>query len=84
MSNQTTSATQAKDRQYAQLAMSLNRLARSVGQTVDMFEHLQVDLDAMRTLAGLHAAQFMAAATQLSAGQVDDASASSPPNQSTR
>lgn len=51
------SATQAKERHYAQLANSLTRLSRSVGQTADLFEQLQIDLDSMRTLAALHAAQ---------------------------
>ncbi|THH15621.1 hypothetical protein EW146_g4885 [Bondarzewia mesenterica] len=60
-----TSATQAKERQYAQLANSLTRLSRSVGHTADLFEQLQVDLDSMRTLAALHAAQFIAVASEL-------------------
>ncbi|ETW78952.1 hypothetical protein HETIRDRAFT_453490 [Heterobasidion irregulare TC 32-1] len=59
------SATQAKERHYAQLANSLTRLSRSVGQTADLFEQLQIDLDSMRTLAALHAAQFMSVATRL-------------------
>jgi division protein CdvB (Snf7/Vps24/ESCRT-III family) len=57
MNSQNTSATQAKDRQYMQLSASLTRLSHAVGQTADLFEQLQVDLDAMRALAGLHAAQ---------------------------
>ena len=52
------SATQAKERQYVQLAASLTRLSRAIGQTAVLFEQLQVDLDAMRTLSGLHAAQY--------------------------
>lgn len=54
---QPTNATQAKDRLYAQLASSIKNMSRAVGQTADLFEQLQVDLDAMRTLAGTHAAQ---------------------------
>ena len=53
----TTRAAQAKERQYAQLAASLTRLSYAVGQTADLFELLRVDVDAMRTLSGLHAAQ---------------------------
>ncbi|TFK51678.1 hypothetical protein OE88DRAFT_1604795, partial [Heliocybe sulcata] len=52
-----TSATQAKDRHYAHLSASLIRLSHSIGQTADLFAALQVDLDAMRLLAGWHAAQ---------------------------
>jgi len=63
--NQPTSATQANDRLYAQLATSLKNMCRAVGQTADLFEQLQVDLDAMRTLAGIHAAQFMTVAAEL-------------------
>jgi len=33
-------------------------MSRAVGLTADLFEQLQVDLDAMRTLAGIHAAQL--------------------------
>ncbi|VDC06509.1 unnamed protein product [Peniophora sp. CBMAI 1063] len=64
------SAIQAKERQYAQLASSLTRLSRAIGQTSVLFEQLQVDLDAMRTLSGLHAAQFMTGVS-LSAGMRD-------------
>ena len=53
------SATQAKERQYVQLAASLTRLSRAIGQTAVLFDQLQVDLDAMRTLSGLHAAQYV-------------------------
>ncbi|KAF9218382.1 hypothetical protein BS17DRAFT_679030, partial [Gyrodon lividus] len=60
-----TGATQAKDRLYAQLAASLKNMLRVVGQTADLFEQLQNDLDAMRVLAGTHAAQFMTVATEL-------------------
>jgi hypothetical protein len=55
--SQPTSATQAKDRLYAQLATSLKNTSRTIGHTADLFEQLQLDLDAMRTLAGIHAAQ---------------------------
>ena len=54
------SATQAKDRLYAQLASSLKNMTRAVGQTADLMEQLQTDLDAMRVLAGTHAAQWVA------------------------
>jgi len=52
-----TNATQAKDRLYAQLASSLGRMSRAVGQTADLCEQLQVDLHAMRTFAALDAAK---------------------------
>ncbi|OJA09753.1 hypothetical protein AZE42_01479 [Rhizopogon vesiculosus] len=58
-------ATQAKDRLYGQLAASLKNMSRAVGQTADLFEQLQTDLDAMRVLAGTHAAQFMTVAAEL-------------------
>ncbi|KAF9245332.1 hypothetical protein BU15DRAFT_41242 [Melanogaster broomeanus] len=73
-----TGATQAKDRLYAQLAASLKNMSRVVGQTADLFEQLQNDLDAMRVLAGTHAAQFMTVATELNpepAGESDSTSA---------
>ncbi|KDQ61605.1 hypothetical protein JAAARDRAFT_190345 [Jaapia argillacea MUCL 33604] len=60
-----TSATQAKDRHYAHLASSLIRLNQAVGQTADLFEQLQIDLDAMRMLAGWHTAQFIAVASDV-------------------
>ncbi|KAG2141343.1 hypothetical protein DEU56DRAFT_796351 [Suillus clintonianus] len=50
-------ATQTKDRLYDQLAASLKNVSRAVGQTADLFEHLQTNLSAMRVLAGTHAAQ---------------------------
>ncbi|KAG1741535.1 uncharacterized protein EDB91DRAFT_1052765 [Suillus paluster] len=59
-------ATQAKDRLYGQLAANLKNMSRAVGQTADLFEQLQTDLDAMRVLAGTHAAQFMTVAAELS------------------
>ncbi|KAF8661310.1 hypothetical protein AX16_001408 [Volvariella volvacea WC 439] len=58
-------ATQAKDRLYAQLAGTLVRMTRSISYTADLLEQLQVDLDAMRTFAGLDAARFMAVAAEV-------------------
>lgn len=52
-----TSATQAKDRLYTQLASSLGRMSRAIAQTADLCEQIQVDLHAMRTFAGLDAAK---------------------------
>ena len=52
-----TNATQAKERLYFQLAGSLGRMSRAIGQTADLCEHLQVDLHAMRVFAGLDAAK---------------------------
>ncbi|EDR05643.1 uncharacterized protein LACBIDRAFT_302773 [Laccaria bicolor S238N-H82] len=60
-----TNATQAKERLYSQLAGSLGRMSRAIGQTADLCEHLQVDLHAMRVFAGLDAAKFMTVAAQL-------------------
>lgn len=51
------SAVQTKEKLYAQLAASLNRMSRAVSQTADLCEMLQVDLHAMRTFAGLDAAK---------------------------
>lgn len=51
-------AVQAKDRLYGQLAANLKNMSRAIGQTADLFEQLQADLDAMRVLAGTHAAQW--------------------------
>ena len=53
----TKSASQAKDRNYAHLSKSLARLSRAMSQTAGLFEQLHLDLDAMRTLAGIHGAQ---------------------------
>jgi len=72
--SQPTNATQAKDRLYAQLATSLKNMSRAVGLTADLFEQLQVDLDAMRTLAGIHAAQFMTVAAELNLDSGEQAS----------
>lgn len=52
-------ATQAKDRLYAQLASRLKNMSRAIGQSADLMEQLQNDLDAMRVLAGTHAAQWV-------------------------
>ncbi|KAH9946524.1 hypothetical protein B0H21DRAFT_693639 [Amylocystis lapponica] len=60
-----TNATQAKDRHYVQLSHSLTRLSNAVGHTADLCELLKLNLDAMRTLAASHAAQFMTVASQL-------------------
>jgi hypothetical protein len=57
--NAPTNATQAKDRLYSQLASSLTRMSRAIGQTADLCEQLQVDLYAMRTFAGLDAAKWV-------------------------
>ena len=54
-----TNATQTKERLYTQLAGSLGRMSRAVGQTADLCEQLQVDLHAMRVFAGLDAAKFV-------------------------
>ncbi|KAH9975885.1 hypothetical protein BGW80DRAFT_1159006, partial [Lactifluus volemus] len=59
------SASQAKDRNYAHLSKSLARLSRAMGQTAGLFEQLQLDLNATRTLAGIHSAQFMTVAAEL-------------------
>ncbi|KAF5355316.1 hypothetical protein D9758_006012 [Tetrapyrgos nigripes] len=58
----TTSATQAKDRLYAQLASSFGRMNRSLNRTSQLCEQLQVDLHSMRIFAGYDAAKFMAVA----------------------
>ncbi|EGN96644.1 hypothetical protein SERLA73DRAFT_184746 [Serpula lacrymans var. lacrymans S7.3] len=60
-----TNATQAKDRLYAQLSTSLKGMSRAVVQTADLLEQLQTDLDAMKMLAAIHAAQFMTVAAEL-------------------
>ena len=52
-----TSATQTKERLYSQLAGSIGRMSRAISHTADLFEQLQVDLQAMRTFAGLDAAK---------------------------
>ena len=52
-----TNATQRKERLYTQLAGSLGRMSRAIGQTADLCEQLQVDLHAMRVFAGLDAAK---------------------------
>ena len=55
----TTSATQAKDRNYMQLGHSLARLSRAVGQTADLCELMRTNLDAMKVLSATHAAQYV-------------------------
>ncbi|KAF9462968.1 hypothetical protein BDZ94DRAFT_1219125 [Collybia nuda] len=67
-----TNATQAKDRLYTQLAGSLGRMSRAIGQTADLCEQLQIDLHAMRTFAGLDAAKFMTVAAQLNPEEPDE------------
>ena len=57
--NVPTNATQTKERLYAQLALSLGRMSRAVSQTADLCEQLQVDLHAIRILAGLDAAKYV-------------------------
>jgi hypothetical protein len=52
-----TSATQAKERLYTQLAGSLGRMSRAISHTADLCEQLQVDLQAMRAFSGLDAAK---------------------------
>jgi len=47
------------------LSKSLAHLSRAVGQTADLFDQLRLDLDAMRTLAGIHSAQLMTVAAEL-------------------
>lgn len=54
-----TNATQTKERLYTQLAGSLGRMSRAIGQTADLCEQLQVDLQAMRVFAGLDAAKYV-------------------------
>jgi len=60
-----TSATQAKERLYSQLAGSLGRMSRAISRMADLNEQLQVDLQAMQTLSGLDAAKFMTVASLL-------------------
>ncbi|KAN0121195.1 hypothetical protein V8E52_003783 [Russula decolorans] len=59
------SASQAKERNYAHLSKSLARLSRAIGETAGLFEQLHLDLNALRTLAGIHSAQFMTVAAEL-------------------
>ncbi len=53
------SATQRKDRLYAQFAANLQRLKQVSTRTTDLTEVLQGDLDSMRVFAGIHAAQWV-------------------------
>jgi len=50
-----------------QLSHSLTRLSNAVGHTADLADLLKLNLDAMRTLAASHAAQFMTVASELNA-----------------
>ncbi|KAF8208386.1 hypothetical protein K438DRAFT_1813915 [Mycena galopus ATCC 62051] len=72
--NAPTNATQAKERLYSQLAGSLSRMSRTIGQTADLCQQLQTDLHAMRTFAGLDAAKLMTVAAKLNLedGDSDD------------
>ncbi|KAH9840114.1 uncharacterized protein C8Q71DRAFT_745860 [Rhodofomes roseus] len=65
MQAHTTNATQAKDRHYMQLSNSLARLSQAVGHTADLCELLKSNLDAMRTLASSHAAQYVSCIVEL-------------------
>lgn len=53
------SADIAKDKMYLQLYTNLKNMTRAVSHTGDLFTSLQADLDAMRTLAGQHAGQYV-------------------------
>ncbi|KIJ55352.1 hypothetical protein M422DRAFT_23950 [Sphaerobolus stellatus SS14] len=53
-------AGRAKTRHYQKLASEMKKFAEGVAETSALFAKLDDDLKAMRTLAGLHAAQFMA------------------------
>jgi len=53
-------AGRAKTRHYQKLASEMKRFADGVTETRTLFAKLEGDLESMRTLAGLHAAQFMA------------------------
>ncbi|KAF8492492.1 hypothetical protein JB92DRAFT_3147452 [Gautieria morchelliformis] len=53
-------AGRAKTRHYQKLASELKKFSENVGETRNLFTKLEADLLSMRTLAGLHAAQFMA------------------------
>ncbi|TDL23662.1 hypothetical protein BD410DRAFT_802459 [Rickenella mellea] len=67
-------ANQRKDRLYAQLASNLKLLKQNAARTTDLAECLQEDLLAMRTFAGVHAAQFMTVASSLETRTVGDQS----------
>ncbi|KAK7062571.1 hypothetical protein VNI00_000059 [Paramarasmius palmivorus] len=70
--NAPTSATQAKERLYSQLATSFKRMNRALIQTADLCEQVQFDLHAMRTFAGLDAAKFMTIANELNPSDPDE------------
>jgi hypothetical protein len=55
----TTDASQAKDRQYAQLSRNMEQLATSMEETAELFGLLQDDLRAMSVLSANHAAQYV-------------------------
>ncbi|KNZ74529.1 hypothetical protein J132_06483 [Termitomyces sp. J132] len=57
MASAPTNAIQAKDHLYAQLAASFARMSHAIGQMANLCKQLQVDLDAMRTFAGLNTAK---------------------------
>ncbi|KAJ6481765.1 hypothetical protein C8R45DRAFT_311496 [Mycena sanguinolenta] len=69
--NAPTNATQAKERLYSQLAGSLGRMARAMGQTADLCQQLETDLHSMRTFAGLDAAKLMTVAAKLNLEDAD-------------
>jgi len=50
-------AGRAKTRHYQKLASEMKKFAEGVAETKSLFSKLEGDLHAMRTLAGLHAAQ---------------------------
>ncbi|KAF8517989.1 hypothetical protein BU17DRAFT_91414 [Hysterangium stoloniferum] len=56
-------AGRVKTRHYQKLASELKKLSEGIGETRTLFAKLEGDLSSMRTLAGLHAAQFMAFTT---------------------
>ncbi|KAJ7650680.1 hypothetical protein FB45DRAFT_23423 [Roridomyces roridus] len=63
--NAPTNATQAKERLYSQLSVSLTRMHGAIRRTADLCEQLQEDLNAMRTFAGLDATKLMTVATNV-------------------
>ncbi|KAF7316145.1 hypothetical protein MIND_00132700 [Mycena indigotica] len=54
----TTSATQKKERKYAELASALQRMSKTMAQTADLCQEVQLDLHAMRDFAGIDAAKY--------------------------
>ena len=59
MNNQQPTASQRKDRLYGQLSTKLEQLKKANMKTTDLMELFQNDLDAMRTFAGIQAAQWV-------------------------